>query len=85
MSTKSKECECDKCEEVFRQEANLLNHKKVCSGMVASSKEEEVRLWKGAVEELLPETPEDMSCCDKHCDNGGRCAAARLQGKESDL
>ena len=39
VSVKRKEFECEKCEEVFRQEANLLNHKKVCSGMVASSKE----------------------------------------------
>ena len=39
VSAKRKEFQCEECEEVFRQEANLLNHKKVCSGEVASGKD----------------------------------------------
>ena len=39
VSAKRKEFKCEECEEVFRQEANLLNHRKVCSGEVASGKE----------------------------------------------
>ena len=39
VSVRKKEFKCEDCEEVFGQEANLLNHRKVCSGVVASSKE----------------------------------------------
>ena len=39
LSARKKEFRCEDCDEVFRQEANMLNHKKVCSGEVASSKE----------------------------------------------
>ena len=35
VSGKKKEFVCEECEEVFRQEANLLNHKKVCEGAPA--------------------------------------------------
>ena len=37
-----KEFKCEECEEVFRQKANLLNHKK-CSGEEASGRER--RKW----------------------------------------
>ena len=43
VSAKRKEFKCEECEEVFRQEANLLNHRKVCSGEVASGKERKNR------------------------------------------
>ena len=36
---KLKQFECEDCEEVFRQEADLLEHKKINSGVAASSKE----------------------------------------------
>ena len=39
VSVRKKEFKCEDCEEVFGQEANMLNHRKVCSGVVASSKE----------------------------------------------
>ena len=38
VSAKKKEFQCEECEEVFRQEANLLNHRK-CSGEEASGRE----------------------------------------------
>ena len=42
VSAKKKEFQCEECEEVFRQKANLLNHKK-CSGEEASGRER--RKW----------------------------------------
>ena len=39
VSGRRKEFKCEECEKCFKQEANLLNHKKVCGGAVASSKD----------------------------------------------
>ena len=39
VSVRKKEFKCEECGEVFGQEANLKNHRKVCSGEVASGKE----------------------------------------------
>ena len=39
VSEKKKVFECEGCGEKFRQEANLLNHTKVCGGKAASSLE----------------------------------------------
>ena len=38
VSSKKKEFVCEACKESFRQEANLLNHRKVCGGREASEK-----------------------------------------------
>ena len=42
MSKKKKVFECEECGEFFRQEANQLNHKKVCGGKPASTTERRV-------------------------------------------
>ena len=45
VSVRKKEFKCEDCEEVFGQAANMLNHRKVCSGVVASSKEKRKCAW----------------------------------------
>ena len=65
VSKMKKSFQCERCKEVFGQEANLRNHEKACSGVagVVSNKRKCDILWEGDRKKELPGEPSELLIC----------------------